>query len=33
MKYALLALLATGCLYTQYIAQAAHGQFELLAKA
>jgi predicted aminopeptidase len=33
MKLALLALLATGCLYTQYVAQAAHGQFELLAKA
>ncbi|HEY5950603.1 MAG TPA: aminopeptidase [Kofleriaceae bacterium] len=29
----LLALLSTGCLYTRYVAQAAHGQFELLAKA
>jgi predicted aminopeptidase len=26
-------LFLTGCLYTQYVAQAAHGQFELLAKA
>jgi predicted aminopeptidase len=26
-------LLASGCLYTQYVAQAAHGQFELLGKA
>jgi predicted aminopeptidase len=33
MKAALLAVFATGCLYTQYVAQAAHGQFELLAKA
>ncbi|MEO8845172.1 MAG: aminopeptidase [Kofleriaceae bacterium] len=35
MKAALIALaiLGSGCLYTQYIAQAAHGQFELLGKA
>ncbi len=30
---AVLALLAPGCLYTTYVAQAAHGQFELLGKA
>ena len=29
----LLGLVASGCLYTQYVAQAAHGQFELLGKA
>ena len=29
----LLALGCSGCLYTEYVAQAAHGQFELLAKA
>lgn len=28
-----LAILGSGCLYTQYVAQAAHGQFELLGKA
>ena len=28
-----IAILASGCLYTTYIAQAAHGQFELLGKA
>jgi predicted aminopeptidase len=28
-----LAILCSGCLYTQYVAQAAHGQFELLGKA
>lgn len=30
---ALAALAGTGCLYTQYVAQAAHGQFELLGKS
>ncbi|MEO6774155.1 MAG: aminopeptidase [Kofleriaceae bacterium] len=30
---ALVALSATGCLYTRYVAQAADGQFELLSKA
>ena len=29
----LLLLAASGCLYTRYVAQAAHGQFELLGKA
>lgn len=29
----LLALACGGCLYTRYVAQAAHGQFELLGKA
>lgn len=29
----LLALLMSGCLYTRYVAQAAHGQFEMLGKA
>jgi len=29
----LAALALSGCLYTQYVAQAANGQFELLAKA
>lgn len=28
-----LLLLSTGCLYTRYVAQASHGQFELLGKA
>jgi predicted aminopeptidase len=28
-----LAVLTSGCLYTTYVAQAAHGQFELLGKA
>ena len=28
-----LAILSSGCLYTQYVSQAAHGQFELLGKA
>jgi predicted aminopeptidase len=27
------ALASSGCLYTRYVAQAAHGQFELLGKA
>jgi predicted aminopeptidase len=27
------AALATGCLYTRYVAQAAHGQFDLLGRA
>jgi predicted aminopeptidase len=30
---ALVAVALSGCLYTRYVAQAAHGQFELLAKA
>jgi predicted aminopeptidase len=30
---ALVATLASGCLYTSYVAQAAQGQFELLGKA
>ncbi|HSD90354.1 MAG TPA: aminopeptidase [Kofleriaceae bacterium] len=30
---AALALTTSGCLYTRYVAQAAHGQFELLGKA
>ena len=30
---AVLALASSGCLYTEYVAQAAHGQFELLGKA
>jgi predicted aminopeptidase len=29
----LVALACSGCLYTRYVAQAAHGQFELLGKA
>jgi predicted aminopeptidase len=30
---ALFALLLTGCLYTDYVAQAAHGELEMLGKA
>jgi predicted aminopeptidase len=30
---ATLSLATSGCLYTRYVAQAAHGQFELLGKA
>jgi predicted aminopeptidase len=33
VKAALPLLLATGCLYTQYVAQAAHGELELLGHA
>jgi predicted aminopeptidase len=33
VRAALPLLLATGCLYTQYVAQAAHGELELLGHA
>ena len=33
MKRALPLLLVTGCMYTQFVAQAAHGELELLGHA
>ena len=33
VRHALPLLLLTGCLYTQYVAQAAHGELELLGNA